>query len=179
MGGSKAAQRYAKAVLAEAKSSNTADSVFDDMKSIAGTIAASRELQTVLKSPVVKASDKQNALLEIFKDVSAGSKNLIEVLVANQRIDKLEQVAHAYVDLYNDFKGVKVARVTTAVPITPEIEKRVIAKVREMTGSDKITLHNVVDQDIIGGFVLRVGDMQYNASIADNLNKLKRQFTIN
>jgi len=179
MSGSKAAQRYAKAVLAEANSNNTADLVFDDMKSIAGTIAASRELRGALKSPVVKASDKKNALLEIFRDVSAGSKNLIEVLVANQRIEQLEQVAHAFVDLYNDFKGVKVARVTTAVPITAEIEKRVMAKAREMTGSDKITLENIVDQNIIGGFVLRVGDMQYNASIADNLNKLKRQFTIN
>jgi F-type H+-transporting ATPase subunit delta len=179
MNASKAAQRYARAVLQEAVSTGEADTVFGDMNTIADTIAASRELRTVLKSPVVKAADKQAALLEIFKGTSKNSHKLIEVLVDNQRINLLEQVAQAYIDLYNDFKGVKVARVTTAVAITKEIETQVLAKVKQLTGSDNISLQNIVDESIIGGFILRVGDMQYSTSIADNLNRLKREFTIN
>jgi len=179
MNGSKAAQRYARAILEEAVGTSQGDIVFEDMKDMAGTIAASPDLKSVLKSPVVKASDKRAALLEIFKGLSKSSKSLIGVLIENQRINLLEQVANAYIGLYNEFKGIQVARVITAVPITKEIEARVLGKVKEMTGSDKITLENTVDKDIIGGFVLRVGDLQYSTSIADSLNKLKREFTLN
>ena len=177
MNGSKVAIRYAKAVLQEAGSD--ASTLFDDMKSVAATIDGSKELRSVLQSPVVKASDKEAALLEIFGSASDRSKNLIKVLVSNQRIAILGDVAHSFVHLYNESKGVKVAQVTTAVPITSEIEAQVLAKVKELTGSDTVSLENQVDESIIGGFILRVGDLQYNASIANNLNKLKREFTIN
>ena len=177
MNGSKVAIRYAKAVLQEAGSS--AESIFADMKSVAATIDNSKELRSVLGSPVIKIQDKENALLEIFGDISEGSKNLIRVLSANQRIGILGQVAHSYIHLYNESKGVKVAKVTTAVPITEDIEKQVLTKVKEMTGSNTVSIENIVDESIIGGFILRVGDLQYNASIANNLNKLKREFTLN
>ena len=88
-------------------------------------------------------------------------------------------MAYSFVELYNELKGVKVASVITAVPLSAEIENQVLAKVKELTGSNTVTLENTIDESIIGGFILRVGDLQYNASIANNLNKLKREFTIN
>ena len=86
-------------------------------------------------------------------------------------------VALAYVDLYNNSKGVKVATVITAVAITPEIEANVLSKVKQMTGSENVTINNTIDESIIGGFILRVGDLQYNASIANQLGNLKREFS--
>lgn len=177
MNGSKAAIRYAKAVLQEAGTDTGA--LFEDMITVANTISASKELRTVLQSPVVKAEEKEAALLEIFGSVSERTKNLIKVLNANRRIGILGDVAHSFVYLYNEAKGVKVATVTTAVPITSEIEQQVLSKVKELTGSNSVSLENLIDDSIIGGFILRVGDLQYNASIANNLNKLKREFTIN
>ena len=179
MKGSKAAIRYAKAVLHQAQEAKVADTVFGDMQSVAQTLKESKELRAVLQSPVVKASDKKEALLEIFASTSEHTHNLINVLVDNQRIGSLGDVAHSYVELYNESKGVKVASVITAVPISAEIENQVLAKVKELTGSNTVTLENTIDESIIGGFILRVGDLQYNASIANNLNKLKREFTVN
>lgn len=179
MNSSKAAIRYAKAVLNQAIESKSADVVFDDMQAVAATIEGSKELRSVLGSPVIKSEDKQAALLTIFEDTSENTKNLIKVLVTNKRAADLGDVANSYINLYNDSKGVKAATVTTAVPITSEIEKIVLAKVKEITGSTSVTLENIVDDTIIGGFILRVGDLQYNASIANNLNKLKREFTLN
>ena len=80
-------------------------------------------------------------------------------------------------NLYNEAQGVKVAKVTTAVPLSAELETKVLAKVKEMTGSDNVTIENTIDESIIGGFILRVGDLQYNASIANKLEILKREFS--
>ncbi|MEZ7917240.1 MAG: ATP synthase F1 subunit delta [Patiriisocius sp.] len=174
---SRAAIRYAKAVLDQANHANISEVVFGDMKSIQATLAGSKELRVVLQSPVVKAEDKKQALLQIFEKNSDVTKALIQILTSNKRINLLGGVALAYVDLYNDSKGVKTATVITAVTLTPEIEAKVLSKLKEMTGSDNITINNTIDERIIGGFILRVGDLQYNASIANQLGNLKREFS--
>ena len=174
---SRAAIRYAKAVLDQANHANISEVVFGDMKSIQATLAGSKELRVVLQSPAVKAEDKKQALLQIFEKNSEVTKALIQILTSNKRINLLGGVALAYVDLYNDSKGVKTATVITAVTLTPEIEAKVLSKLKEMTGSENITINNTIDERIIGGFILRVGDLQYNASIANQLGNLKREFS--
>ena len=173
----RAAIRYAKAVLDQANHANISEVVFGDMKSIQETLAGSKELRVVLQSPVVKAEDKKQALIKIFDTNSDVTKGLIQILSSNKRINLLGGVAEAYVDLYNNSKGVKVATVITAVAITPEIQATVLSKVKEMTGSENVTIDNTIDDSIIGGFILRVGDLQYNASIANQLGNLKREFS--
>ena len=173
----RAAIRYAKAVLDQANHAKISEVVFGDMKSIQETLAGSKELRVVLQSPVVKAEDKKQALLQIFEKNSDVTKGLIQILSSNKRINLLGSVAGAYVDLYNNSKGVKVATVTTAVAITPEIQATVLSKVKQMTGSENVTIDNTIDERIIGGFILRVGDLQYNASIANQLGNLKREFS--
>jgi F-type H+-transporting ATPase subunit delta len=174
---SRAAIRYAKAVLDQANEANISDLVFDDMKAVQATLEGSKELRTVLQSPVVKADDKKEALVKIFEKNSDVTKGLIQVLTSNKRINLLGGVASSYVNLYNDSKGVKVATVTTAVALTPAIEAQVLSKVKEMTGSENVTIKNTIDEHIIGGFILRVGDLQYNASIASQLGSLQREFS--
>ena len=77
--------------------------------------------------------------------------------------------------MYDVSNGVEVAKVTTAFPITAELETKVLAKIAEFS-KNKITIENIVDPSIIGGFILRVGDQQYNASVAGKLSELKREF---
>jgi len=177
MAGSRAAIRYAKALLNLAKDNKVDEAVNNDMLEIAKAINDSKELASFLQSPVVKSSVKNASLKEIFPKASAHTHGIFDVLVANKRIDLLEDVAHKYVFLFDTMKGNEVARVTTAVPLTADLEKKVSAKVKELTGKE-VALENVVDETILGGFILRVGDMQYNASIANQLSKLKREFSI-
>jgi F-type H+-transporting ATPase subunit delta len=174
---SRAAIRYAKAILQKANENNTEAVVFGDMQSVYKTIEGSRELQTVLQSPVIKANDKKEALLKIFSGQSETTHALIKILTDNKRTSLLGKVAKSYVDLYNNEQGVKVATVTTAVPLSSELEEKVMAKVKQLTGSEKVTLTNEIDPAIIGGFILRVGDIQYNASIANQFGNLKREFS--
>lgn len=178
MAGERAAIRYAKAVLSLATDNNTADAVNTDMELIKNTVASSKDLKDMLYSPVIRSSVKKSALLEIFKNANKATVNLIDVLIANKRTSLLPEVASSFVTLFEQQKGNQIAEVTTAVPLTKELEDKVLAKVKELTGKEA-AITNIVDESILGGFILRVGDTQYNASIANQLNKLKREFTIN
>ena len=173
---SRAAIRYAKAILDIAQTSGNADAVKTDMNSIVSAITESSELQHFLTSPIIKIEYKKSALSEIFSSIQTETKSLFDLLFENKRYEILGEIAIQYNRLYDESKGVEVAKVTTALPITPELEKKVLAKIADFSNK-KITINNIVDPEIIGGFILRVGDQQYNASVASKLSELKREFS--
>lgn len=178
MAGSRAAIRYAKAALSLASDQNAAEAVNKDMITIATTIAENAELDQVLKSSVIKTEVKKAALIKIFPNLNTISSGLFDVLTANKRIDILGAVAATYTVLFDELSGKEIAQVTTAIPMTGDLEIKVLAKVKELT-SKSVELENIVDENILGGFILRIGDKQYNASVANKLNKLKREFSLN
>ena len=87
----------------------------------------------------------------------------------------LESITKQYVIIYDFLKNMQVAKVTTAVPLTKELEAKILAKIVALTGNNA-NLENVINPAILGGFVLRVGDMQYDASISNHLTQLKKEF---
>ncbi|MGC1516412.1 MAG: ATP synthase F1 subunit delta [Maribacter sp.] len=176
MSESRAALRYAKAILDMAQEKKVLDAVEKDMRSIVSTISDSKELTDVLRSPVVSGEMKKKALLEIFKGSHAITEGSITMLVDNKRIAMLNEVALKYIILNEQLKGKDVAFVTTAVPLNDAMEKKVLKQVANITGNE-VTIENKVDASIIGGFILRVGDLQYDASIANKLSNLTREFS--
>ncbi len=178
MKGTRAAQRYAKAILDLAKDQNVAEVVNSDMESISKTIIGSNDLHDVLTSPVLKSNLKKNVLKEIFKDVNQVTLGAFDVLLENKRINILKEVAQKYNSLYNEMNHVQIAKVTTAVALNPELEAKILSKITELTGNGA-TIKNIVDPNIIGGFILRIGDLQYNASVANNLSNLERELKNN
>lgn len=178
MAESRAAIRYAKAVLSLAIDNKVADAVNADMKEIAKAISDSADLSLMLSSPVVRSADKKSVLSSVFSKANNASTQLIDVLIENKRIALLGDVANRYNQLYDTLKDTQVAKVTSAVPLNDELKSKVLAKIKELTG--KVTeVENIVDESILGGFILRVGDVQYDASVANKLNRLKREFTLN
>lgn len=172
----RAALRYAKAILNLAKDTKEESAVNEDMQFIAATISENSEFEVMLKSPVIKASDKIKVLNAICTDkVNSITLGLFHLLQENKRIEMLESIAKQYTIIYDFLKHIQVAKVTTAVPITSEVEALVKAKILALTG-DESQLENVVNPDILGGFILRVGDIQYDASISNYLNELRKEF---
>jgi len=176
MNESRAAARYAKAILDYAVEQKKTDALEEDMRSIVATISASKELREMLASPVLKDALKKKALMEIFKGSHPITEGLLDLLIENRRIALLNEVALKYIILNETLKGKGVAYVTTAIPLSAELEKKVLDQVSKLTGN-KITIENKIDQSIVGGFILRVGDLQYDASISNKLNTIKREFT--
>ena len=176
MNGSRAAIRYAKAILSFALEQQKEVEVNNDMLLVANTIQQSEDLQLLLNSPVLKTELKKVALKEIFANkTTALTIGLINLLIDNKRLPILGEVAKKYTVIYDSLKGIEVAKVTTAVPLTEELNQQVLNKVIEITGK-KATIESIIDPDIIGGFILRIGDIQYDASIANKLQLLKRTF---
>ena len=173
---SRAAIRYAKAIIDIATESNNASAVNNDMKTIGTAIKENGELHEFLSNPIVNGSIKMNALIEIFPSLQAETKGLFQLLVANKRFEILSAITSQFNTLFDIASGIEQAVVTTAVPLTADLEVLVKNKLKEFS-SNTISITNVVDPSIIGGFVLRIGDKQYNASVANKLQQLKREFT--
>ena len=178
MAGTRAAIRYAKAILSLATDNQKAEAVQVDMALIGQSIANNASLENALKSPVVKLLEKAAVLDALFPSVSSESKSLFTTLVSNKRVNILGQIATQYGILYDQVNNKENAFVTTAIAMTSELEEKVMAKLKTLT-TKEVTLHKSVDANILGGFVLRVGDLQYDASVSNQLNTLKRKFIIN
>ncbi len=176
MSGTRAAQRYAKAILSLALEQKSEVDVYNDMSLIVGTIEGSIDLQLLLSSPVIKPELKRESLHFIFKsEISSLSSGLIDILIDNKRLSSLKEVSKKYIESYDLLKGKQIAKVTTAVSLTDELSLQVSSKVKEITGKEA-TIENIVNPDILGGFILRIGDVQYDASIANKLQLLRRRF---
>lgn len=177
MSNNRAALRYAKAVLSLSEDQKNSEETYTSMQLIATTIADSDELQTVLESTLIKSEVKKSALLAIFENnINAISIKLIDLLIQNKRLAYFGSVASQYITLFDEASGKQDAIVTTAIPLSDALKTQVLAKVKELTGKEAL-LNSIVSPDIIGGFILRVGDIQYDASIANKLTILKRQFS--
>jgi F-type H+-transporting ATPase subunit delta len=174
MASTRAAIRYAKAILDLANSRGVDEAVNTDMKSIATTIKGNLELDTFIQNPTLKVEVKEKALLEVFADTNAVTKGLFHLLFENKRFEILEAIAIEYNKLFDENNGIEIAKVTTAVPLDAALEAKVLAKIATISDK-KIVLENIVDASIIGGFILRIGDKQYNASVANRLQVLKKR----
>lgn len=173
---SRAAIRYAKAILDIAIVNKTAEAVNNDMKAIIAATGENAELKDFFANPTIKGEVKLNVVKEVFPSVQNETNGLFQLLLANKRFEILPAVASQYLAQFDKANGIETAVVTTAFPITAEIEAQVFHKLKEFSNGT-ITIKNVVDSSIIGGFVLRMGDKQYNASVANKLQQLKREFS--
>jgi len=177
MTGNRAALRYATALLSQAEEKGQLKAVLADMERIAETLSVSHDLRAVLRSPVVKIEDKQKVMAAVFASASHETKNLLNLLANNKRVALLGQVAEAFLELQRKAQGIQAAKVISAAPLTEELEAQIIQKAKDMSGSNTIDLTTEINPSIMGGFILRVGDFEYNASIVNQFQKIKREFS--
>ena len=176
MASTRAAIRYAKAILDAAHDKGVAVAVNTDMEMIATTINTNQELSGFIQNPTTRVEVKESALSEIFNEVNPVTKSLFRLLLENKRFEILAGIAVEYNKLFEEMNGVEVATVTTAIEMDKDLEAKVLAKILTFSNK-KVLIRNVVDPSIIGGFILRIGDQQYNASVANRLRVLKRELS--
>lgn len=179
MVGTRAALRYAKATLNLSKEKGFAKEVNDDMILIEKTIEENHDFEVLLKSPIIKSDAKKAVLNKLFESkVNGITMGLLNLLIENKRLNLLALVAKEYIVIYDYLQGIEVAQVTSAVPLTKALENDILEKLKKLTGK-KISLNNIIDPSIIGGFVLRVGDKQYDSSVSYRLEDLLSKFEDN
>lgn len=172
----KLASRYAKSLFDLSKEKNTLNEVLADMNLLVETIKQSRELDLLLKSPIVKSDKKDKILGLIFKGkISDITFTFIELLVKKGRESTLLEMANSFILKYNKLNNVAIAQLTTAV----EVDKTIVDKVEKILlaidGNKKVELETKVDSTIVGGFVLKYGDKLLDDSISRKLQLIKKE----
>ena len=176
MAGTKVATRYAKSFLGLASEKGKLDEALNDMELIKRTTLENRELLMLLKSPVVKTDKKVSILQQIYgKKISEISMLFINLITKNRRERFLLEISDAFVAQYKELKGITSAVVTSATELSEEAKKRIQTIVQQEIGGT-VELQAEVNPDLIGGFVLRIGDKQLDTSVQNKVNKLKREF---
>ncbi len=178
MKNSRAAIRYAKSLLDLAKEQGKEDAVFNDMQLISNTINASSDLKAVLNSPVVKSDKKESILNSIFNEkVDAITLKFLSIVANKSRESLLPAIAKAYSSEYKASKLITEAEVTSATKLnTNDINE--IAQLLNVN-KNSIEITEKIDPSVIGGFIIRVGDKQIDATVKGKLLKLKQEFSSN
>lgn len=170
--------RYAKALLDLSVERTVAPEVAQDMTHVREALAASRELQVFLASPVVKPFQKKKVLAEVFASLSEVTRKFIDLVVDHGREAHLSDIAKHYMEAFRRRQGTVSAKVTTAVALTPDQKAQIEAAIKA-SGAKSVELTEELNPDLIGGFVVRVGDKQIDTSIAQSLRNLDRSFQKN
>lgn len=151
------------------------EEVKDDMVLIHSTCREAADFTSFLNNPVVQTSQKKQIIREIFKDKITNITLLfLELIIKNRRESFINDITRNFIDLYKKYKGIKTALLTTAVPIDDYLRNEIIEIIRKMYKT-KIELNEHIDDELIGGFILRVDDQQFNAGIASKLNNVRRE----
>lgn len=174
------AGRYAKSLIDLAIEKNQLDAVYQDVLFLQAAMKASKEFVVFLKSPIVKA-DKKGKVLDAVTSgkISTITATFNKLLLAKGREFYLPEIMNAFVDQYKQHMHIRTAKLTTATPISEELKKSILEKVSAGRNGETVELETAVDESLIGGFVLEVGDKLVDASIAFDLKTIKKQFQNN
>ena len=174
------AGRYAKSLLDLAIEQNQLDVVHADMKYFQAVCAQSHDFVNVLRSPIIKADQKNAIVLAVIKDaVSKLTLSFVVLLVKKNRESALPEIATAFIEQYNTLKGIHQVSLTTAVAISDALKQSIEDKIKAETQFKIVELTTHINEDLIGGFVLSFDNNLIDASIKRDLIDIKKQFLLN
>ena len=170
------AARYAKALMDLSMEQKSLEEAKNDMELFHHTLRVNPELKAVLANPIVSHQKKIKILDEVFASrVSKTSIAFFKLMINKSRGEVLYTTSAEFVNLYDIKKKIIKANVVSATALSDANKQKMIADIQEATGCT-VKLDAKIDPNLIGGFVLTVGDRQVDTSIANDLGKLKKEF---
>lgn len=174
------AYRYARSLRELSSAEGRLKDTLEDMDLIAATARENRELVILLKSPVVKADRKSRILERVFAGkIGTITAKFVEILVRKGREALLPEIAEAFTRLYRIEKGIIMVEVRSAAPLSETSRQQVRAMAEKGHPGKTIEISETVDKGLIGGIIIRIGDEQYDGSVARRLQDLRRNFSEN
>jgi F-type H+-transporting ATPase subunit delta len=180
MADSRVASRYVKSLLGLAVEQNALEEVHRDMLLFNKVCEENRDFRLMLKNPVIKHHKKRDILEKLF----AGKVNkltlaVFDIITRKNREPLLPSIAREFHHAYNIYKDISTATVTTAVPLDDKLRAEFESIVKQVSNKELVELEEKLDKEMIGGFILNVGDKQIDASIKNKLKMLKLKFSHN
>ncbi len=177
---SKLGNRYAKSIMDLAIEQGTLEEVNKDITQLKEDLS-NRELFLFFKSPIITPSKKLSILKNLFEGkVNKLTYSFYEIIVKKRREGHIPEIVDAFIEQYNVHKKISTAVVTTAVPINDEL----VAKIKGIIKKNKkdvseVEIESIIDESILGGFILKYDDKLYDYSIAGKLTNLQKSFLVN
>lgn len=174
MNHSKIALRYSRALFDSALEKKLLDRIYHDMIFVS-EVCLMPDVKEFLESPVIVPSKKSDILHKILgKDVDKLTLSLIDLVVGNGRETFLPDIARAFIHQTKEHKGITETVLTTAIKVNDKIRKEIIDLISDVF-STKVEIKEVVDKDILGGFILRIEDNYIDASVKNKLRKIEKE----
>jgi F-type H+-transporting ATPase subunit delta len=174
------AARYAKSLIDLSIERGQLEPVYQDNLYLKGIIEGSKVLVDFLKNPVINSEKK----LQVIQAMRSGQTNEItqkfnDLLIKKGRESYLPEITEAFIEQYKEYKGIMTVTLTTAVAVGEEVKEVFISKIKRETNVKEVELICLVDENIIGGFVLEGNGKRIDASITYDLTKVRNRFLTN
>lgn len=176
---SKVAKRYAQGLLDFTNESGQTATVFSEMKDVVKIMKESVDLNKFFMTPYIDSKKKIEVANEIFKGLSVSSQNLIRLVIKHGRENQLKNIAQEFINKVEDLSGIQRVTLTTATPLSKENLDQILRSTNLVNADSNFDLKVNVKPEILGGYVLRVGDQQIDASVKTKLNQVKKDFQLN
>lgn len=174
------ATRYAKSLIDLSLERGELEAVHKDMQYLLAVTKGNRDFVAVLRSPII-SPDKKQAIVEAVTNghITPLTSSFNRLLIRKGRESNLPEIAQAFIEQYNRHEQIYCVKLTTASPVSEEVKQNIVNKVRSQSDMKNIQLTTEVNEDLIGGFVLQIGDQLIDASVAYDLNNIRKQFLNN
>ncbi len=175
------AGRYAKSLLGLATEQNQVDAVYADMKWLHSICKSNPDFVTVLRSPIIKPTAKAKIIESVtIERVSKLTSAFIQLLVRKNRELNLPEIVSAYIDQFNTLRNIHKVKITTAEPISDEMQNAIMANIKAVaTKNQTFEIETQVNNELIGGFLLETSGTLVDASILRDLKDIQKQFKNN
>jgi F-type H+-transporting ATPase subunit delta len=171
-----AARRYAEAAFQIGKADGTLPAWERDL-AILREAMADRELRALVQHPAIPYATKERILRRLLADrVAAEPLNLVLLMVRRGRPGAIDPMAERFAELLRRERGVALVEVRSALPLDEDERTALRERLREMTG-EKVEISESVDEALIGGVAVRIGDRLYDASVRSRLERLRARLT--
>jgi F-type H+-transporting ATPase subunit delta len=176
MKGTKSASRYAKALLELAIEQQKTAVIAENMKSISAAYNETKEFQLFLDSPIVNAEKKISVFHTLFADFDKLTLSFIELITKNGRESILVTIAQAYEEQLKAHLGIIPVTLISAQKLDSVTKNTIVEKV-QATVKGTLEIEEQIDEAILGGFIVKMGDNRIDASVANQLMNLKQRLT--
>jgi F-type H+-transporting ATPase subunit delta len=170
-----AARRYAEAAFEIGRADRALDAWERDLTRLRDALAE-EELRSLVEHPAVPYADKERVLRRVVGDVTPEALNLVLLMVRRGRPGAIDPMVDHFAELVRRDRGISLAEVRTALPLDETQRAAVMDRLHELTG-DEIEINEVVDESLIGGITVRIGDRLYDASVRNRLERLRARLT--
>ncbi len=174
------ASRYAKSLIDLSIEQGQLEKVYKDILYLKSVFQNSKELINFLNNPVI-TSDQKLQVVKVLDSEKTGeiTKSFNRLLIRKGRENYLPEIAEAFIEQYKELKGIYTVTLTTAIPASDDVKNAIISRIKRDGHMKQVDLVCVVQENIIGGFILESNGKRIDASVAYDLTKIKNRFLTN